>query len=133
MIYMKLLFILALFVLPMFSFAQSQGENKKKEARDVYYTENYQQTNTFTSGAELRKAANRQFLGIAIGIGGTVIGTVITSTDANGAAGPLLVGSASIASLILNISAWSHVKRAGQMIENNRLSFSGRGLVINLN
>lgn len=130
---MKLLFILALFVLPMFSFAQSQGENKKKEARDVYYSENYQQTNTFTSGAELRKAANRQFLGIAIGIGGTVIGTVITSTDANGAAGPLLVGSASIASLILNISAWSHVKRAGQMIENNRLSFSGRGLVINLN
>ncbi len=131
-----------LLVLPFISFAQDQMYSHMEEKSIKRSPEDYNQaannnryTYEFTPGRELIRAGNKQLIGIGIGMGGTLIGTTIVANGTVETAylGSIMVVATVVTGLILNISAWTHIKRAGQLMDNNRVSISGKGLTISLN
>lgn len=137
---MKNLLLVSILLLPLLGIAQDQMYShleKHTVPSDGYYRPSVSNKSydSFTPGMELQKAARRQITGIVIAGVGTVLGTVIAGNGSPGnlTAGSIMIAGSSITGLILNISAWSHIKNAGQLMDSQRVSLSDRGLVIGLN
>lgn len=121
---MRILFTSLLFLFAFSAYAQ------EADLQDLNKTPNY------TPGIELQKAANTQFVNLTVGVLGGAA-TFLLFEGGNPQAGYAVAGLTTLGSIVLHVYSWNHVKRAGEMLENRRLSMGlrnhGVGLAFSLN